>query len=329
MEWHGWRYKGGLLPRRAGNTSVATMSGQRKLWFYLDDDMRQSAMAGQHNFIRKVETVLETAGYRVEFCRNTLSERLKSTTRRGYSMFHMDAPLQDRSLTFRRVYHYPFWAIEPSNKRWEWHVVRTNFPASDVPRNQANRFYKFWQNRLFGSALQNTSRDGFVYVPLQGRLLDHRSFQTCSPLDMVRAVLRHDLNRKIIAALHPKEHYTPEELSALDHLQQQYPRLSVRTGGMEQLLQACDYIVTQNSGAAFNGYFYAKPVVLFGQIDFHHIAANVADLGVAEAIRQGPEMTPDYAGYVHWFWQIMSINAGREEAENQIRSALTRAGLPM
>ncbi len=317
------------MPLLAGNTSVATMNGQRILRFYLDDDMRQSAMAGQHNFIRKIETVLENAGYRVEFCRNTLSERVKSTNRRGYAMFHMDAPPHDRALNFRRVYHYPFWAIEPSGKRWEWHVARSDFPARDVPRKQADRFYRFWQNRLFGTAPQTTTRDGFVYVPLQGRLLDHRSFQACSPLDMLRAVLNHDPDRQIIAALHPKEHYPPEELSALDHLQQQHARLSVRTGGMEQLLPTCDYIVTQNSGVAFSGYFFAKPAVLFGQIDFHHIAANVADLGVARAIQQGPQMTPDYAGYVHWFWQIMSINAGRDEADNQIRDALSRAGCPM
>jgi len=329
MEWQGWRHKGRLLPLPARTTSVTSMGGQRILRFYLDDDMRQSAMAGQHNFIRKVETVLETAGYRVEFYRNTLSERLNSAGRRGYSMFHMDAPPHDRALTFRRVYHYPFWAIEPSNKRWEWRVARTEFPASNVSRNQADRFYRLWQNRLFGTAPQNTTRDGFVYVPLQGRLLDHRSFQTCSPLDMLSAVLAHDPDRQVIAALHPKEHYPTRELSALDRLQQQHARLSVTTGDMELLLQACDYIVTQNSGAAFNGYFFAKPSVLFGQVDFHHIAANVADLGVTQAIRQGPELTPDYAGYVHWFWQIMSINAGRGEAENQIRDALSRAGWPM
>jgi len=329
MEWLAWRHKGRPLPLPAGTTSVTNMGGQRILRFYLDDDMRQSAMAGQHNFIRKVETVLETAGYRVEFCRNTLSERVKSASRRGYSMFHMDAPPHDRTLTFRRVYHYPFWAIEPSNKRWEWHVARTDFPASDVPQKQADRFYQFWQNRLFGSAPQNTTRDGFVYIPLQGRLLDRRSFQACSPLDMIRATLNHEPNRQIIAALHPKEHYSQEELSALDRLQQQNARLSVTTSSMEPLLQACDYIVTQNSGVAFNGYFFAKPVVLFGQVDFHHIAANVADLGVAEAIRQGPELAPDYAGYVHWFWQTMSINAGRDEADGQIQDAMSRAGWPM
>jgi len=95
------------------------------------------------------------------------------------------------------------------------------------------------------------------------------------------------------------------------------------------MLKTCDYIVTQNSSVAFDGFFFAKPSVLFGQIDFHHIAANVSELGAAAAIRQAPHMTPDYAGYVHWFWQEMSINAGRPEAEQQIKAALSRAGWPI
>ncbi len=44
--------------------------------------------------------------------------------------------------------------------------------------------------------------------------------------------------------------------------------------------------MTQNSAVAMTGYFFHKPSVLFGRIDFHHIAANVHELGVDEAFRQ-------------------------------------------
>lgn len=304
------------------------MTEPRLLRFYLDDGLRQSAVAGQHNFIRKIAVVAEQAGYRVEYRRNTPAECLKSAQRHGYAMFHMQDPPHDRALTMRRVYHYPFWAIEPSGQRWQWRVARAQFPASDVPRKAANKFYEFWRKRLYGDAPGSATRDGFVYVPLQGRLLDHRSFQSCSPLDMLRAVLQHDSGRRVVAALHPKEQYSSAELAALDLMVQGESRLTVRTGDMEALLTGCDYVVAQNSGVVFDGYLFGKPAVLFGQIDFHHIAANVADLGVAEALRQGPELTPDYVGYVHWFWQVMSINAGRPEAEQQIRAALNRAGWP-
>lgn len=304
------------------------MPQPRILRFYLEDELRQSALGGRHNFIALVAGMAEAAGYRVEYRRNTPAERLKSATRRGYALFHMDGPVQDRAMIFRRVYHYPFWAIESHPERWTWAVARAGFPVHDVPRRAADRFYRFWQDRLFGDAAQSATRDGFVYVPLQGRLSEHRSFQSCAPLDMIRAVLSHD-DRPIVAALHPNEVHTPDDLAALDSLAAQTGRLTIRTGGMKQLLATCDYVATQNSSVAFNGYFFGKPAVLFAGIDFHHIAAKVSDLGVGPAIRAAPALTPDYAGYVHWFWQRMSINAGRDDAADRIRAAFDRAGWPV
>ena len=305
------------------------MTQPRILRFYLHDELHQLAADGQHNFINKIASVVQKSGYRVEYRRDTPSEHAKSARRTGYAIFLMDNPTNERGLTVRKTYHYPFWSIERSAKRWQWPVALADFPSLKVPRTEANRFYRFWQKRLFKDAARQTSRDGLVYVPLQGRLLDHRSFQFCAPIDMLRAVLDHDTSRQVIATLHPGERYTPQELTALNELEQAQPRLTVQAGGMEPLLKACDYVVTQNSGAAFNGYLFGKPAVLFGQIDFHHIAANVYELGVAEAMQQGPDLVPDYAGYVHWFWQIMSINAGRDTAEAKIAAALKRGGWPM
>ncbi len=305
------------------------MSEPRILRFYLDAGLRKKAMAAEHNFIGKIEQVAKNAKFRVEFRKNSTEERLNSATRRGYSMFHMDDPEHDRALTFRRVYQYPFWAIEDNAKRWEWRVAQTEFPSEDVSRKEANRFYGFWQNRLFGNATETKEQGGLVYVPLQGKLLDHRSFQYCSPIEMLSHVLTQDPSRPVVATLHPNEVYSEKELKTLNDLDQKHPRLTVKTGDMQAMLQRCDYVVTQNSAAAFSGYFFGKPAILFGRIDFHHIAANVHALGVELAFEQVQNLTPDYAGYLHWFWQIMSINAGREGAEDKIRQALIRAGWPM
>lgn len=303
------------------------MSGNR-VTFYLEDGLRQSAEAGQHNFLALVAGVLRDAGFTIAYRPDSPEERAASATRGGYALFHMAEPTHDRALTLRRVYHYPFWAIEPSARRWDWRVARTAFPADAVPRTEADRFYRFWQRRLFGDAPEKAARAGFTYVPLQGRLLQHRSFQSCAPLDMLRATLVHTPG-PVMAGLHPKESYSDEERTALDRMQRDHPRLSVTTGGMERWLQCCDLVVTENSSAAFNGFFFGKPAVLFARSDFHHIAVDAARIGAQEALRTAPDMAPDYAGYLHWFWQKMAINAGRPEASERIRDALLRAGWPV
>lgn len=301
---------------------------EHRVTFYLEDGLRQSAEAGQHNFLALVAGVLRAAGFAIAYRPDSPQERAASATRPGYALFHMAEPTHDRGLTLRRVYHYPFWAIEPSARRWDWRVAQTVFATDAVPRQQADRFYRFWQRRLFGDAPENASRDGYVYVPLQGRLLQHRSFQSCAPLDMLRATLAHT-PAPVIAGLHPKESYSDEERAALDRMQRDHPRLTVTTGGMERWLKGCDFTVTENSSAAFNGFFFGKPAVLFARSDFHHIAVDAARIGAEEALRAAPQMRTDYAGYLHWFWQKMAINAGRPEAPEKIRDALLRAGWPV
>ncbi|WP_127116123.1 hypothetical protein [Shimia sediminis] len=294
------------------------MTAEPHVTFFLPDGLRQSAEAGEHNFIGKIETVVRAAGMGVDF-QDPSRARPDDP---GYSLFHMQDPLNPRGATIRRNYFYPFWHIEHGNQRWDWDVARARFDLPDVNRAEINRFYGYWQKRLFGDALRNVTRDGFVYVPLQGKLLERRSFQECSPIRMLQRVLEQVPDRPIIAALHPKEHYEPDEIQALDKLDHDFDRLEIRIGDMEPLLAGCDYIVTQNSGVAFSGFFFGKPCVLFAKIDFHHIACNVSSLGVDAAFARVQDIVPDYAGYVWWFLQHMSINAGRPEAEEKIRNRL-------
>lgn len=296
--------------------------------FYLDDGLRESAEAGEHNFIAKVSSVLRNAGFDVVYRANSQAARLSSALRSGYAMFHMDQPTHPRALTMRRVYHYPFWQIETTTERWNWAVAKTPFDPETVEPKEARRFHGFWRRRLFPDA-PPVSLEGFVYVPLQGRLTECRSFQAASPVEMVEAVLRHDTSRLVIATFHPGETYGDAERQAIYSLAERHPRLSVKTGSMERLLPGCDYVVTQNSSAAFNGILFEKPFILFGKSDFHHIGANVQALGQSEAFRTVTEHVPDFAAYLWWFWQEMSINAGRDEAEAKIAAAFARGGWPI
>ena len=165
--------------------------------------------------------------------------------------------------------------------------------------------------------------DGFVYIPLQGRLLDHRSFQSCSPIQMIERTLATFPDRKIIATLHPKETYPKQELDAVEQLEKTYPNLELRMGQMDVLLDRCAFVVTQNSSAAFNGYFFGKPAVLFGMVDFHHIAL---DGMTVENFDQIAAHQPDYARYVYWFWQEQSINAGHPMALRKIKDRFKKYG---
>jgi hypothetical protein len=302
------------------------MSEPRVVRFYLRESLRRRVEAGNHNFINKFTSVLQSEGFDIRFHDNSLHERIQSTERSGYSVFLMKEPTNDRGLTIRQNYFSPFWSIEKTGKRWEWAVAKARFETASATPRRTNQFVRYWRGKFFKNTAENTSQDGFVYVPLQGKLLLHRSFQFCSPIEMLEYLLEYDTFRNFVVTLHPKENYSDEETQALFDLENKYPRLTVSNRDAVSLLQGCDYVATQNSAAAFSGYFFRKPAVLFGRINFHHIAANVHDLGPKEAISRVTELRPDFASYLWWFLQDMSINVGRPEAEDKIKSVLKSVG---
>ncbi|MEW9920513.1 hypothetical protein AB2B41_12935 [Marimonas sp. MJW-29] len=300
------------------------MAEDATVHFYLEEPFRTSAARGEHNFINLVAYVLKAAGLHPVF--EDLPIRGEPTT--GFSLSHMVNPPNDRGLVFRRVYHYPFWQIEAVAQRWHWDVARATFDPDTASRD-APRFYSFWQKRLFGDAPNQAGRDGFVYVPLQGRLTEERLFQACSPMEMIEHCLALNPRRQIVATLHPNESYTRRELGQLETLARRHDRLRLDTGNMVSHLKGCDFVVTQNSGAAFSGFFFGKPALLFGQIDFHHIAVRADMDALGASFDEIARAAPPFDKYVWWFWQDQSINAGRDDARAKIADRLRRFGWPI
>ncbi|MEM9966561.1 MAG: hypothetical protein AAF755_00530 [Pseudomonadota bacterium] len=297
------------------------MTFDRRVHLYLEKSLRESAAAGKHNFINLVVKVLKNAGFDVVFAPFPKQEPPPDQR----SLSHMAHPPNAHGLVFRRVYFYPFWRIERVAQRWHWDVAKAEFdPRMEAP--DVARFYRFWQQRLFGTSPRTARREGFIYVPLQGHLDMHRGFQSCSPFEMLDHCLAHSGGRRIVATLHPKETYTRSDMKRLDHLARQHAQLTITMGPPAQYLETCDFVVTQNSGVGFSGYFFAKPVLLFAEIDFHHIAvkADIKDLDTSFGRVLGSE--PPFATYVWWFLQRQSINAGREEAEARIKDRFRRFG---
>ncbi|MCP3970054.1 MAG: hypothetical protein GY717_07015 [Rhodobacteraceae bacterium] len=302
------------------------MTEAKILRIYLDDIPRLTAERGNFNILNKIRAVFERHGFRVDLCRNTEAERLKSAARRGYSLFLMDEPFHPRALTMRKAYYYPFWRVEKTAKRWEFEIARTEFKPEEADPEEAARFCTIWRRNLFPDTQLGAPTDGTVYVPLQGRLLQHRSFQTMGPLDMIRAVLLHDPERDIVLSLHPGETYLPEELVALREITYANPRLRLSSEPMQTLLARCDYVATENSSVALSGFFLHKPAALFARIDFHHIAANVIDHGAEQAIPLAPDLRPDFDRYLHWFFKGTALNGGAPEVEDQVERLFRNHG---
>ena len=298
-----------------------------KLHFYLPEPMRSDAARGEVNVVNRILAALP--GWKPVWHPDTPAERLRDQRRDGHSIWHMQTPPDpSRGLCLRRAYWYPFWTLDRSNDRWETDTARAPYDPAAVDPAEARPFARRWRRKLLGDA--EARREGYVFVPLQGRLLEHRSFQAMSPLDMIEATLDND-PRPVRVTLHPhpKEPYTTPERRALDRLVARHARLTLDDTPSEAHLLACDLVVTQNSSTALTGFFAGKPAVLFAGVDFHHIAGSVPRDGLAPAFEKarGPMLDPDL--YLYWVLQQRAINAGHPEAEARIRLRLAENGWPV
>lgn len=298
----------------------------RILRIYLEPDELKRARDGEFNLMNRIKSAFEWQGFRVDYMRNNPEQRLKSADRNGYSLFNMQDPFHSRALNLRRAYYYPFWRIENTADRWEFEVAKKHFESVEIDPNAAQNWAKNWRKWLFKGAATNPVRENMVYVPLQGRLLETRSFQAASPIQMIKMTLEHDTSRRILVGLHPGENYSTSELSALETLSQENSRLSVQTGGMEQALRLCDYVVTQNSSAALSGFFFGKPAILFAKVDFHHICLNVLDIGAGEAFGRITAHQPSYDEYLYWFIQLNAMKADSDNIEAEIIERVNALG---
>lgn len=237
----------------------------------------------------------------------------------GFHLVYNRPVTHPLALTLRRCYFDPFYRIEATNDRWDWQVARHSYTEA----TGKDWFRRYWAERMFKD--HPIREQGFVFMPLQGRLREHRHFQSMSPIAMIQAALAADPDRPILATLHPRETYSTEDMAALTAIK---GRFSVVDTPSLALLADCDYVVTQNSSMALIGMFAQKTPVLFADIDFHHIAASVPKQGVAAAY-DGLHRPRAWGNYLHWFFREHALSMRDENIVAKLQARFRAHGWPI
>lgn len=312
------------LPQRGRPDYAAVMPPPPTLRVYLHGHMLRTARAGTFPAMAVLARTVQAQGWRVVFEHAFPQAQDHPPPPGEYALLHMKQPRHPRSLTLRRAYHYPFWRIEPVAQRWRFAVAQARFDPDAVDAEEAAAFARRLRARVLPGP--EPRRGDHVLVPLQGHLRRTRSFQTMSPVAMLDAVCR--TGRPVVATLHPSESYDSADHAALAALARRHPNLTLGGDTMARL-RDCAFVATQNSAVGFDGMILGKPAVLFGQIDFHHVALNVADLGADAALAQAATARPAFDRYLYWFLRLQAIDAQAPDAGGRMLEAMRRGGWPL
>lgn len=293
---------------------------EKVLYFYLGPRQRAQVTAREPKIQTRIVEVVEAAGWNVVL----LPEEARHAAPQidGYHLVLNQAVPGPGCLSLRKCYMEPFWRIEAVNDRWAWEIGGRSFDAARVRVPYVGAFFDRWRGNLFGPA--PITAEGFVFVPLQGKLRRHRHFQSMSPVAMLETLLGRD-NRPVVATLHPAETHDPDDMAALQTLALQHPQFRLSSEPSIDLLRRCDAVVTQNSSVALTGFFARKPAILFAEADFHHIAGSVPRDGVDLAFAHTGEGVP-YAPYLYWFFKMNAITAWSEDVHAQVARRLREHG---
>ena len=299
------------------------MAREKRVSVYVSAGQRASVLAGERSILTRIRDAVDSVGWRFDL--QPEAEGPLAATRDGYHILcNKDLP-GTTCLNLRRSYFYPFWRIEDSNDRWHFQVAQRAFDPDTVPDREAQGFQDRWRKAFWPD--QPLGDEGFIFMPLQGRLLRHRNFQTMGPLDMIRRTLE-QTRLPVLATLHPTERYEEDEHAAVAEIEAENPRFTLSPAASEKLLLRASLVVTQNSGMALSGYFAGKPAVLFADIDFHHLGGSVRRDGVAGAFERARQDLP-YARYLHWFFRQNALNGGSDDIGARILARLREHGWPM
>ncbi len=294
------------------------------LTVYLHPPVLQTAQAGKLGILNRIRAVLEPRGWDIRVERSGPDARAQAPDRPGHALFNMEPPTHDRALTFRLAYHYPYWRLERVAERWRWPIAQTPFDPARIEDEAARSFARRLRARVLPGP--DPVRGDPILIPLQGHIRRQRSFQSASPVQMIRAAAR--TGRPCIATLHPKEVYDDADRAALDRLARDHPNLTIG-GDTAAALRDCAFVVTQNSGVGFDGLILGKPVVLFGQSDYHHVTLDAGRLGADRALALAPDHHPPTAKFLDWFLRRTSLDMMAPDADARLLTAMKKGGWPV
>ncbi len=142
---------------------------------------------------------------------------------------------------------------------------------------------------------------------------------------VLETVIRHRGDRHVYIKAHPKQ--TEKNRAWIDGLHAPEDGVSVVDAHIFDMLEACDFTVSQCSAASFEGFLFGKPAIIAARTDFHHntITARTPE-ALADAMQAVLAKGFDHKRYLTWFLRDQCISPWRDDFEARLEARIIEKG---
>ncbi len=328
-----WREQHPLAITPAAPAYLRGALGQRMALIHAGSRERREIAQGVHDFYRRLVPHLRDLGFEIGF--QTMQPRINygPPGRHIHISTYGRWPGMERSPALHANWGYlpGYWYFDPRGYRWNSSIAQMRFDPTEIDGEVAQTLFGQLRRRFVkhGSSFhrqpESTELDvpeDYILVLLQGQNNPLRVGAFLDEVGMLRAVLAGRDGRPVLVKHHPRarnpatERFLADAAIRADGVQ-------VVEGNLHDLLERASAVTCLNSGTGFEAFLHRRPVIVFGQTDYHHCAETVRDPhDFPEALARALDRRRPYPKFVWWFLSQTCIAVDAPDFEERITKQL-------
>jgi len=257
-------------------------------------------------FLRAVGDGLAEVGMQVSYISDSYALWAESADDAAYSIFQDRMAVHPRSVSAVQLLDTHYWLFNGMGDD-------SQFDPFEVPEGAADGFFNGLRARTLIDFGYPFGMEDFVLVALGSDEPVVEGLRPFSNADVVKHGMDHEPHRQIIVTA-----VDGLDASSLEIYRQQ-GRISISAAPIDRLLDACAFVVTQNSQVGLRAALHRKHGIQMAACGFHHLLRNpTRDQRIKKSFNRVHRDAPAFEKYVQWLFEIQAIDARKKTAPQEV-----------
>lgn len=237
---------------------------------------------------------LRDIGMEVQFFADSFECWKRAADDPVYSVFEGRVPLHANAANMVQLLDSDYWLLTG-------YEDQSCFNPNAEPEGSASGFFDRMVDQTCIPFQYPFGLSDFVLVVLGADEPAVAPVRPFTNVEMVKLALEHEPHRQVVV-------YTEQDvdLSAFRNS----GRVSVSRSSIDRLLDACAFVISQDSQIALRGFLHRKHCIQMAACGFHHLSRNpYRDQRIKKSFNRVHRDLPEFEKYIKWLFKTQAVNA--------------------